>query len=203
MAPVSSGVLKVAAEALLDAVEVVVVVVVVELAVDDEAEAAAGVGAGPGVGVAEVLAEVAARARSCWLTTAEYCCISITAASKRTWMLRRHLILASTLTLSVPSIALSSSSVRPEKFVGGIGGGIPNGGINIGGGMNNGGTPDVVLVVLDEVVVDVVVVELDPAVDDAVGGGCCCCGGGAIGGGKGSRALAAMNCAKIGLKLGI
>ena len=38
-------------------------------------------------------------------------------------MFLRHRILASTLSLSCPSIALSSVSVRPVKFGGGIGGG--------------------------------------------------------------------------------
>ena len=38
-------------------------------------------------------------------------------------MFLRHRILASTLSLSCPSIALSSVSVRPVKLGGGIGGG--------------------------------------------------------------------------------
>jgi len=52
-------------------------------------------------------------------TTEEYCCISITAASSRTWMFLRHLILASTLFLSLPSSSLSSASDSPLKFGGG------------------------------------------------------------------------------------
>lgn len=51
-------------------------------------------------------------------------------------MFLKHLILASTLALSWPSIALSSSSVSPEKFCGGRGGGMLKGG---GMGMKNGG----------------------------------------------------------------
>ena len=63
-------------------------------------------------------------------------------------MFLRTLILASTLDLSWPSIALSSASVRPVKLGGGIGGGgrFRNGGggknaIGIGGIMKGGIAP--------------------------------------------------------------
>ena len=52
-------------------------------------------------------------------------------------MFLRHLILASTLSLSCPSICLSSSSVRPVKFGGGLGGGTVKGAGKKGG--TNGG----------------------------------------------------------------
>jgi hypothetical protein len=54
---------------------------------------------------------------------AEYCNISVTEASKRSWMLRRHCSRASTLSLVMPSILCSSSVDRPVKLAGGIGGG--------------------------------------------------------------------------------
>jgi hypothetical protein len=73
-----------------------------------------------------------------------------------TWMLRKHLILASTLFLSLPSMARSSSSVRPLKFCGGMGGGMVKGGINIGG--NIGG---IAYDADDDEVVVVVVVDVD------------------------------------------
>ncbi len=58
-------------------------------------------------------------------------------------MFLRTFILASTFDLSWPSMALSSASVRPEKFGGGIGGGgkFKNGGggkFKSGGGGKNG-----------------------------------------------------------------
>jgi len=71
-------------------------------------------------------------------TTALYCCISMTAASSRTWMFLRHLILASTLLLSTPSISLSSASDIPEKFGGGWGGGTVKGTKGKGGGNMKG-----------------------------------------------------------------
>jgi len=71
-------------------------------------------------------------------TTALYCCISMTAASRRTWMFLRHLILASTLVLSMPSISLSSASDIPEKFGGGWGGGTVKGTKGKGGGNMKG-----------------------------------------------------------------
>jgi hypothetical protein len=67
----------------------------------------------------------------------------MTAASRRTWMFLRTLIRASTLSRSLPSIARSSESVKPEKFGGGMGGGgrLKRGGggkKGIGGNMNGG-----------------------------------------------------------------
>ena len=44
-----------------------------------------------------------------------------------TWMFRRHLILASTLFLSLPSSSLSSSVDIPLKLGGGCGGGTEKG----------------------------------------------------------------------------
>jgi len=86
---------------------------------------------------ADVVADVVAVAGVVMLvlaTTELYCCISITAASSRTWIFLRHLILASTLLLSVPSISLSSASDIPEKFGGGWGGGTVKGTKGKGGG---------------------------------------------------------------------
>ena len=74
-------------------------------------------------------------------TTALYCCISITAASSSTWMFLRHLILASTLLLSLPSISSSSVSDMPEKLGGGWGGGTVKGRKGNGGNMKGGLTP--------------------------------------------------------------
>jgi hypothetical protein len=54
---------------------------------------------------------------------AEYCNISVTEASNRSWMLRRHCNRASTLSLVIPSILCSSSVDSPVKLAGGIGGG--------------------------------------------------------------------------------
>lgn len=67
---------------------------------------------------------------------AEYCNIRVTAASKRSWMLRRHCSRASTLSLVTPSIFCSSSVDRPVKLAGGIGGGMK--GIKGNGGQKNG-----------------------------------------------------------------
>ena len=53
-----------------------------------------------------------------------------------TWMFRRHLILASTLFLSVPSSSLSSVSDIPLKLGGGWGGGTEKG--RKGGNMKGG-----------------------------------------------------------------
>lgn len=97
-----------------------------DAAVDAAVDAAAVVVDGVGV-VMLVLA-----------TTALYCCISITAASSRTWMFLRHLILASTLDLSAPSISLSSASDIPEKLGGGWGGGTVKGTKGNGGGNMKG-----------------------------------------------------------------
>lgn len=91
-------------------------------AVVDDADAVVGVGV-----VMLVLA-----------TTALYCCISITAASSKTWIFLRHLILASTLDLSAPSISLSSASDIPEKLGGGWGGGTVKGTNGNGGGNMKG-----------------------------------------------------------------
>lgn len=52
-------------------------------------------------------------------TTELYCCISMTAASSRTWMFLRQRILASTLCRSLPSISASSASDIPLKSGGG------------------------------------------------------------------------------------
>ena len=124
-----------------DAVVAVVAVVVTEVTA---VAVAVDVDADPDVADVEAAAAADLAAletfllKSCWLTTAEYCCISMTAASKRTWMFLKHRILASTLTRSFPSMARSSVSVRPAKFCGGIGGGTLKGGMNIGGGKNGG-----------------------------------------------------------------
>lgn len=53
-------------------------------------------------------------------------------------MFLRHLILASTLVLSTPSISLSSASDIPEKFGGGWGGGTVKGTKGKGGGNMKG-----------------------------------------------------------------
>jgi len=53
-------------------------------------------------------------------------------------MFLRHLILASTLDLSAPSISLSSASDIPEKFGGGWGGGTVKGTKGKGGGNMKG-----------------------------------------------------------------
>lgn len=60
-------------------------------------------------------------------TTVLYCCISMTAASRRTWMFLRQRILASTACRSWPSMAASSAAESPSKFGGGMGGGAENG----------------------------------------------------------------------------
>lgn len=81
--------------------------------------------------VAAILEEADAEAAA-----AEYCNISVTEASKRSWMLRRHCSRASTLSLVMPSILCSSSVDRPVKLAGGIGGGMK--GMNGNGGQKNG-----------------------------------------------------------------
>jgi len=90
------------------------------------------------VAVAVDAAVVAAVVMLVLATTELYCCISITAASSRTWIFLRHLILASTLLLSVPSISLSSASDIPEKLGGGWGGGTVKGTKGKGGGNMKG-----------------------------------------------------------------
>ena len=55
-----------------------------------------------------------------------------------TWIFLRHLILASTLDLSAPSISLSSASDIPEKLGGGWGGGTVKGTNGNGGGNMKG-----------------------------------------------------------------
>ena len=59
--------------------------------------------------------------------------------AKRTWTFLKHLTLASIFSRSFPSIAFNSSVVNPEKFGGGIGGGMPNGGGENGNGIPIGG----------------------------------------------------------------
>lgn len=114
-------------------------------------------------------------------TTDVYCCISSIAASSKTRMFLRHLILASTLDLSVPSSSESSCSVMPEKFGGGIGGGTVNGrgGKAKGGrgndgstgGGDNDGEPEAPAALVDVVVV-VADDEAFAAVADVVAVGC-------------------------------
>lgn len=63
-------------------------------------------------------------------------------------MFRKHLILDSTFSRSCPSMALNSSSVRPAKLGGGIGGGtVKGGGKNGNGGNIKGGR--MVLLLID------------------------------------------------------
>ena len=57
-------------------------------------------------------------------------------------MFLRHLILASTLLLSVPSISLSSASDIPEKLGGGWGGGTEKGTKGKGGNMKGALAPE-------------------------------------------------------------
>jgi len=127
-----------------------------------------------------------------------YWLMSSMAPSSRAWMSRSHWILASTLSLSTPSMAVSSSGLSPVMGMGGGGkplniGGIIGGingiegieGIAPGkkGGMpaKGGGIPGVV--VADEACEVGVALGAGAAAAAAACCCCCCCGGHPKGGG--------------------
>ena len=93
-------------------------------------------------------------------------------------MFLRHRIRASTFSLSCPSMALSSSAVRPWKLGGGIGGGTAKGEKNGMGGGRNGGRPaGAAGGALPAVEADAAAVPEGLVVEDEDAAvGCCCVG---------------------------